>query len=86
MKYKNFHVDKPEINQLIYWLDPQIKETLGFYLGSTIFIEADGTQRGYYAKYWRPANETDQLLVTWSPEKLDLPQKRKYTKKPKSEQ
>lgn len=83
MKYNNFHFNRPEINQLIYWLGPNTREVLGFFCGGTIFIEADGTQRGYYAKFWRPASEEDRLLATWSPDNSieQKPPKRKYTKK-----
>jgi hypothetical protein len=84
MKYKNFHIDKPQVHQLIYWLNPQIREVLGFFMGGSVFIEADGTQRGYYAKYWRPASEEDALLATWKPDGSHIPPvvpKRAYNKK-----
>ena len=87
-KYNNFHLVKPQVHQLIYWLNPQIREVLGFYCGGTIFIEADGKQRGYYAKYWRPASEADELLATWKPDGSHIPPpvpKRAYNKKPKVE-
>jgi hypothetical protein len=85
MKYKNFHIDKPEKHQLIYWLNTQLRETLGFFMGGTVFIEADGKQRGYYAKYWRAASEGDNLLATWKPDgsHIEVVEKRKYTKKVK---
>lgn len=80
-KYNIFPGQKPENNQLIYWINSQMKEVLGFYCGGTIFIEADGTRRGYYAKYWRPSNEEDKLLASWSPDGSHVPEKRKYIKK-----
>ena len=88
MKYKIFYDEKPEIHQLIYWLNPQIREVLGFFMGGTVFIEADGTKRGYYAKYWRPASEADALLATWKPDGSHIPPvvpKRAYNKKPKTD-
>lgn len=54
-----------------------MKEVLGFYCGGTIFIEADGTRRGYYAKYWRETNSEDALLATWSPDGSHVPEKKK---------
>lgn len=85
-KYKIFPAEKPEIHQLIYWLGPTCKEVLGFFMGGTIFIEADGKQRGYYAKHWRSASEADQLLATWKPDGSHIPPivpKRAYNKKEK---
>ncbi len=80
MKYKIFPVEKPEINQLIWYLGPTSKEILGYYLGGSSFAEADGTKRGYYAKYWRDADSIDHTLTSWNPEpKIII--KRKYNKK-----
>lgn len=84
MKYSIFPDEKPAIHQLIYWLNPQVREVLGFFIGGTVFIEADGTRRGYYAKYWRPTSEADALLATWKPDGSHIPPpvpKRKYIKK-----
>lgn len=76
-------MEKPELNQLIWYVGPIAKEILGFYCGGTIFIEADGTKRGYFAKHWRPANDADALLPTWSPIAAPEAEKRKYKKKEK---
>lgn len=87
-KYNNFHIEKPQVHQLIYWLNPQVREVLGFFMGGTVFIEADGKQRGYYAKYWRPASEEDALLATWKPDGSHIPPpvpKRAYNKKPEGQ-
>ncbi len=67
-QYKVFPSSKPEVNQLIWYLGPVGKEILGYYVGKTFFVESDGTNKGYYAKYWRPADEQDYLLPTWSPD------------------
>lgn len=88
MKYKNFHFEKPETHQLVYWLGPTCKEVLGFFMGGTIFIEADGTQRGYYVKYWRPTIEEDASIPTWKPDGshvAPIKVKRPYNKKSKAE-
>lgn len=69
MKYNIFPVVKPTIDSLIWYIGSTSKEILGYYLGSTSFAESDGTKRGYYAKYWRYADENDRLLASWSPNK-----------------
>lgn len=67
-KYKIHPSESPEINKLIWYIGPTGKEILGYYIGKTFFVEADGKNRGYYAKYWRYADEQDSLLATWSPD------------------
>lgn len=93
MKYENFHITKPEPNQLIWWINSQAKEQLGYWMGGTKFVQADGVFKGYYAKYWRPADENEKYLATWNPDQAiedslpeARPEKRKYTKRePKPE-
>lgn len=83
-EYQIFPVSKPELNQLIWYIGPIAKEILGFYLGATKFVEADGTYRGYFAKYWRAADDVEKTLASWSPFAEEVPEKRKYTpRKPK---
>ena len=85
-KYQLFPMEKPEVNQLIWYVGPIAKEILGYYCGGTDFVEADGTKKGFFVLYWRAANEADALLPTWSPLTESVLEKRKYTpRKPKDE-
>lgn len=88
MKYEIFPGVKPEPNQLIWWVNAQAKEQLGYWLGGTEFVQSDGVRKGYYVKYWRVALPEDEQLVTWSPNQTKIenlaepkPEKRKYTKR-----
>lgn len=85
-KYKIFPVEKPELNQLIWYIGPVAKEILGYFLGSTTFVEADGTKKGYFAKYWRETTPEEKLLPTWNPEAEPVIEKRKYKKRAEKEE
>ena len=87
MKYEVWPLSKPEPEALIYWVNCERKEVLGYYLGHGKFVDGRGAYNGYYVKYWRLAPEHDRVLVSWLPNhQLDeVRVKRKYVKKDKSE-
>lgn len=67
MKYNKLPVDKPEINDLVWWVNPQGKESLGHFSGFIhnfpIFIGTDQKISRFHPKYWRKASVEDELLI-----------------------
>lgn len=86
MKYKNFHIDKPEPNTPVYFICPTGQEILGHFKGGTWFESQDGKYKNYYSKFWRHLDESEMILVK-VPEIIDpsVRVKRKYTKRIPSE-
>lgn len=54
-QYKNFHIEKPAPNQLIYWMGPDMKDILGWFRGNLQFHEVERKFPGYIPKWWYPA-------------------------------
>lgn len=79
MTYYIFPTDKPQIDQIIYIIDPARKERLSIFKGGNRFDFYDSTRKGYYAKYWRCLTDAEQKSFDDS-----LPvvrAKRKYTRR-----
>jgi hypothetical protein len=74
MKYQIFPQSKPQINDLVWWLNPQLKEVLGYYKGFSagfpIFIDKDKQISKFSPKYWRNTSQEDELLIDWHPDKI----------------
>jgi hypothetical protein len=51
----NFHICKPKLNQLIYWIGPTNRNILGWYRGGLQFEECEKKYPGYVPKWWYPA-------------------------------
>lgn len=84
MKYNIFPTNKPQINELVYWLNPQCKEVLGYFQGFSynfpIFIDGDKKMSSFHPKYWRKTNDEDKLLIQWSPEQVESPSRKRKKK------
>lgn len=63
MKYEIFHQAQPDPGQPVYFMGPLGIEVLGRFLGGTRFDAQEGKPKGYYAKHWRPLEESEMLLV-----------------------
>lgn len=67
MRYNNLHENKPEVNDLIWVLDSQLKELLvryhGVKYGIPVIIDRDHNQVGYHFKFWRNASPEDESLM-----------------------
>lgn len=67
MKYTNFHLEKPEINKLIYWFGPDGKDHLGWYRGPAVgyllLEEVERAYPGYVPKWWYYAEEELTLSI-----------------------
>jgi len=89
MRYNSIPVDKPETHQLVWCVNPQVREVLCYFekfnLGFPIFIDNKKQLIKFHVKYWRVPSQEDHLLMSWSPNDLpaEVQPKRKYTKKPK---
>lgn len=79
MKYQIFPIVKPSEFQLVWFIGPTAKETLGYFMGGTNFSFADNSRHGFYAKYWREADEKENSS-SWNPNPEPVV-KRKYTKR-----
>ena len=81
VKYNKLPVDKPEINELVWWINPQGKEMLGHFGGFSynfpIFIGTDQKISSFHPKYWRKASVEDQLLVLVNPVSTPKPKRKK---------
>lgn len=81
MKYNRYPTQKPLINQLVWWLDPQCKERLGYYTGLShnfpLFIGQDKKISTFHPKYWRNSNIEDELLIDWNPVDIQKPKLKK---------
>ena len=70
-KYNIFPLIKPNHKDLIWFLNSQLKEELGFfdyiYNGFPIIIKNNGSLNNYHFKFWRTANKEDHLLITKKP-------------------
>lgn len=56
-RYRNLHWEKPEVNQLVYWMGPNAKDILGWFRGNLQFQEVEKKYPGYIPKWWYPADE-----------------------------
>jgi hypothetical protein len=72
-KYNKLPVKRPQINDLVWWLDPQGKELLGYFVGLSynfpIFIGTDKKTSRFHPKYWRFASIEDETLIDWHPDR-----------------
>lgn len=82
-KWMVFPLQKPELNDLVWVLNPQLTEVLSYYRGFSsgfpIYIGKEKTIINFHVKFWRPSSEEDKLLMNWSPDR-----KEKKTKKSKN--
>jgi len=78
--YCKLPVQKPEINELVWWLNPQCVEKLGYFGGFSynfpIFIGTDKKISSFHPKYWRKANVEDELLIDWNPTQKSKPKRK----------
>lgn len=79
MDYHIFPTDKPQIDQIIYIIDPARKERLSIFKGGNRFDFYDSTRKGYYAKYWRYLTDAEQQSFDDSLPVVRV--KRKYTRR-----
>lgn len=59
MNYNNFHKEKPNIDELIVWLDCQLREVFGYYRGKLYFEEVNLPHTGYLPKFWRETTDIE---------------------------
>ena len=84
MKYQIFPINKPQLHELVWIINPIAKEVLAYYMGSSSFFSyADNSKHGFYAKYWRPTEEIEKTFPDWNPKQPETKPKRKYTKRKK---
>lgn len=84
MKYTNFHKSKPEVNRLIYWMGPNMKDVLGWFRGNCQFHEVERKFPGYIPKWWYYAE--DHLNIPDPLFKASIPEEpKKRGRKPKEE-
>ena len=79
MKYKQFPMEKPNENQILYVIGNTGTEQLAEFKGGTRFDFYATERKGYYARLWRPLTDVEQKSFD-----ATLPQvkvKRKYTKR-----
>ena len=78
MKYKNQHLEKPGVNQLIYWLGPDGKDHLGWFRGKYTYEEYERKFPGFLPKWWYaaeiglvpdPKAESNSLKINKKPKK-----------------
>lgn len=81
--YRNLHLEKPEVNRLIYWMGPDTKDILGWFRGKLQFHEVERKYPGYIPKWWYYAEDHLNIPDPLFSESLTLPRKR--GKRPKNE-
>lgn len=72
MQCHNLHYKKPELGELIVWLNPQLKEVFGHFKDNTLFIEIIGPRRGYIPKWWRYPTDVEHNQFILIPESKPL--------------
>lgn len=80
MKYINTHLQKPEIDQLIYWFGPNGKDILGWFRGKLTYEEYQKEFPWFVPKWWYPA-EPGLVPDPKYQEDKPLKIKRQYTKR-----
>lgn len=66
-KWKIFPKEKPQFNELVWILSPQLREVLSYYQGFNsgfpIFMKDDKSTHQNHVKYWRQSSDEDKLLM-----------------------
>lgn len=71
MNYEKMSNNSPKPNQLVWYLDAQLNEVLGYFIGTEknfpLFLNQSKKYATNHVKYWRESVEEDKLLIEWSP-------------------